>query len=389
MPWNSGGDPAGAAGPRLPEYMDRRNEFGRLFVLQMTGKEMNDGKFLPLPEDHWLIGTSIEQAVGQIESAYTEDQGSRYVLQVRNPTQVEKLLSLTSLMDGTKISIRYHPLLNRCKCVISTFDLIKYEESVLKEKLEAQGVKEVKRITRKQDGNIVNTPAIILTFGTTTYPAHVKVGLLRFPTRPFYPNPTQCYGCYQYGHVGRRCPGPKRCNNCSDEHDTSEGTECVKPAHCCNCKGEHRPSSRKCPVYRKECDVIRLKVSHNLSYAEARKRLENGSGSYAKVTAQSRIDNTKLEALKESDKKKDEEIAKLVECLKQKSLEVDQLTAKLTKMESYVSSAISQQTKPQTVARQQNTAPKQENVPNCSAINNSQSNKRKNNKKSCIDCSNK
>lgn len=385
MPWN-GGDPGGASGPRLPEYMDRRNEFGRLFVLQMTGKEICDGKSLPLPQDHILIGTTIENAVGHIESAATEEQGARYILRVRNPNQVEKLLSLTSLMDGTKISIRYHPVLNRCKCVISTYDLINYEESVLKENLQSQGVNDVKRITRKAEGKIINTPAIILTFGTTTYPTHVKVGLLRFPTRPFYPNPTLCFGCYQYGHVGRRCSGPKRCYNCSEEHDVEEGMGCGKPAFCFNCKGDHRPSNRKCPVYRKESEVIQLKVNHSLSYADARKRLEQGSGSYAKVTAQSRIDNSKLDSLLESKKKKDEEIAKLVECVQQKTHEIDQLAAKLSKMESFVA-MFSEQHKNTQITQQETQLPSEgnvrvvQNVQRESLANTSKTNKRNGNKK--------
>lgn len=380
MPWSSGGDPGGPAGPRYPTFMDTRNEFGRLLILQMTGKCIGEDQYLPLPEDHFMIGMSIEKAVGQIDSAATEGRGARYILRVRNPAQAEKLLALTSLMDGTQITIRYHPLLNSCKCVIIAMDLIKFDEQVLKEKLESQGVKDVKMVTMKRDGQIVKTPVIILTFRTTTYPTNVKVGLLSFSTRPFYPNPALCFGCFQYGHVGKRCPGPKRCYNCSEEHEMEKDMQCEKPAHCRNCNGDHRPSNRKCPTYQKENKVIRLKIDHNLSYDEARKRIENGSGTYAAVTAQSRIDNSKIEALQIANKKKDEEIAKLSECVKEKCLEVDQLLKKLNAMETYVSSIMSQLNKLQSVQPQE-TQSDEEKAQSSSSASSTKNKKRKKNRK--------
>lgn len=307
-----GGDPEGSLGPRYPSFMDPQNEFGRLTILQMTGK---DGAALPVDPD--LIGKSIEAVVGNkaIESAQSEERCSRYILRVRNPVHVTKLLNTTTLLDGTEITIVPHPRLNSSKCVISSFDAIHYSEAEALEKLRSQNVTHVKRITRNDNGKLINTPALVLTFNQTTYPNHVKIGLLRIPTRPFYPNPLLCYACFRYGHPKLRCPGPNRCNNCSEEHD---GDSCQAPAFCCNCQGDHRPGSRKCPVYRKEAAVVKLKVDGNLTYPEARRRIEEGQGSYAQVTAQSRLDASKFEELMAENKKKDETISKLLEDNKKK-----------------------------------------------------------------------
>lgn len=315
----NGGDPGGSLGRRLPLFMDPRNEFGRITILQLTGRDGAD-----LPMDPYLIGKSVEQLVGEtaIESATSEQRGKRYTLRVRNPTHVEKLLNMSKLMDGTEVCITLHPILNVSKCTIFCSDAIRYTEEEALAKLSAQNVIKVQRITRMENGNRVNTPVLILTFNQTTYPEHVKVGLLYVPTRPFYPNPLLCYNCLNYGHSKVRCPSSKRCHNCSAEYHADQ---CEQPTFCCNCEGDHRPTNRRCPVYRKEAAVVKLKVDNNLTYHEARRRIEEGNRTYAQATAQPRLDVQKIEALMEENKKKDELITKLLADNKQKDETIQKL----------------------------------------------------------------
>ncbi|XP_065095156.1 uncharacterized protein LOC135717134 [Ochlerotatus camptorhynchus] len=69
-----------------------------------------------------------------------------------------------------------------------------------------------------------------------------------------------------------------------------QNEECGEAAHCINCGGPHRPNNRQCPVYKKETDVIRIKVDRNLTYPEARKQVEAGVRSYAAAAAQPSAD---------------------------------------------------------------------------------------------------
>lgn len=330
-------------GPRFPRFMDPYNEFGRLTILRMTGLDGAD-----LPVDPYLIGKSIELVVGEtaVESA-TSEQTKSYVLRVRNPVHVEKLIKMTTLMDGTRIAIGPHPTLNVCKCVISSYDAIHYTEAEALEKMGSQNITKVQRITRMENGKRVNTPALILTFNQTTYPEYVKVGLLRIATRPFYPNPLLCHSCLNYGHSKLRCTAAKRCHNCSNEF---HGDTCEKVPFCCNCQGEHRPTSRTCPIYQKEAAVVKYKVDNNLSYKEARLRVEEGNVTYARAAAQSRLDVAKIEALMEENKKKDEIITKLLadnkkkdemitklfDDLKQKAEQLETLGQKVNSLQSSV-----------------------------------------------------
>jgi hypothetical protein len=246
--------------------MDPTNQFGELTYLQLTGK---DG--IPLPKNPFIIGKSVENcAGGLIEGAKSEAQGSKYMLKIRDPAQFSKLLKMTKLFDGTDVEVAPHPNLNVCRCVISCFDLIRMEEKDILLELISQNVIRVQRITKNEGGRRANTPALILTFGKTTFPEYVKIGVLHIPTRPYFPNPMLCYGCFSYGHTRARCPGPQRCFNCSGDIHGEE--ECGEASFCRNCKGEHRPTSRQCPVYKKVEVIKKKKIRDNLTFPEARKR---------------------------------------------------------------------------------------------------------------------
>ncbi|XP_029717974.1 uncharacterized protein LOC115260807 [Aedes albopictus] len=325
----SSGDPGGSVGRRLPLYLDPTNSFGELTYLQLSGKNG-----VTLPFNPYIIGKSVEAcAGGEIEDAKSEAQGTKDTLMVRNPTQVTKLLKLTRLIDGTEVEVVPHPNLNVCRCIISTFDLIRMEEKDILAEMAKDNVIRVQRITRYTDGKKINTPALILTFCKTTYPETIKVGLRRVPTRPYIPNPMLCYGCFSYGHTRARCPGPQRCVNCSGEF---HGDECGEATLCLNCKGDHRPTNRQCPVYKKEVEIIKVKVRDNLSFPEARKRVEQQAGSYAQVAAQ----------------QKDKEIARLQEESKQKDEKIERMMAVIEKMNHQTGQEKSRQNREQSVSRE-------------------------------------
>ncbi|XP_055632836.1 uncharacterized protein LOC129773264 [Toxorhynchites rutilus septentrionalis] len=298
MACSSGDDPGGS-----------RNEFGAVTTLLLTGKNGTN-----LPCNPFIIGKSIENFAGAIESAKSEAKCTRYILRTRSATQVKKLLQMSQLFDGTEVSIVLHPTLNISRCVISSFDLLPLSGEVIEKELNGQGVIKARRILKS---NKENTPAIILTFNKSIYPETVKVGVLRVRTRPYYPNPMLCFKCYEYGHPRLNCPNDiKRCYNCSNEHEKRE--TCEEQPFCRNCKGDHRPSSRQCEIFKTEVAVIRTKIDYNLSYVDARKRVATGNGSYAQVAAQHRLDHARLNTLSNQLKEKQAEISKLGKELEQR-----------------------------------------------------------------------
>lgn len=368
MATTSGGGGLGVPlGRTYPEWGDPGNTLGELIILQMTGAGGKD-----LPKNPFIIGKSVEQFAGPVESAKSENKGASYILHTRNPQQARKLLTMSKLLDETNIIIKTHTKLNSCQCVVSSADLLNLTEELIQKHLEDQKVSYVKRITRKVNGERVNTAALILTFNKTTYPKHIKVGLLRIPTKPYYPNPMLCFGCFNYGHPKVRCTKTKICFNCSDCY---HGDECTKPAYCLNCEGSHRPGNRTCPVYKHEENIVHTKIDLNISFPEARERVKQGNSTYSQVAAQNRLDQQKLNNLMEAVKKKDEQIAQLVGINKSNEQKINQLEQKLTKMHDLLERELRKEkdtqqlptvlpTVPATIPLNQSTKIKRPNRPN-------------------------
>lgn len=300
----------------IPLFMDPQNMHGDVEYLLLQGVNNT-----PLPRKPLIIETSIELAAGgAIDNAISESRGGRYTLQVRNRAQAEKLLTLTNLTDGTPVEIIYHPTRNKCRCVVTCWDMVDTDLEDIQKYLEKQNVTDIRRITRSTpDKKVVNTGTMILTCKGTVPPQYIKFGLLRIPTRPFYPSPLLCYRCFSYGHAKAKCNNGIVCRNCSDLHElvgTDGDTQvtCDKPAYCKNCKQNHSPSDRSCPIYKTEVEIIRIKIDEGLTYSDAREAYQNrvttSKGTYAQAVQQRLADaqttNNEVLNLSQLLKQKDE-----------------------------------------------------------------------------------
>lgn len=90
-----------------------------------------------------------------------------------------------------------------------------------------EGVIEVRRITRMENGSKVNTPS---PSKERLYQTISRLALCEIKTRLYVPNPTICYSCYQYGHTKLRCKSAAICRNCSKVHDLTSECNAILPA---------------------------------------------------------------------------------------------------------------------------------------------------------------
>ncbi|GFY17258.1 putative RNA-directed DNA polymerase from transposon X-element [Trichonephila clavipes] len=112
--------------------------------------------------------------------------------------------------------------------------------------MKAQKVCDVRRITIRRDGQVLNTKHLILTFSTADLPQAVKIAYIRCPVRPYIPNPLRCYQCQRYGHSKNVCRGQPTCPCCGESgHDS---TYCTKKEQCLNCKEARRVVLSRTPV---------------------------------------------------------------------------------------------------------------------------------------------
>lgn len=197
---------------------------------------------------------------------------------------------MQNLSDGTEVEVINHSERNTCKVVITCQELKNMADSEIQDEMKTQRVTKVEHIQRKDGDLKVNTAAIVLTIDTVNPPSHVYLGFKRFPCRPYLPRPARFFQCFKFGHIGKDCVIPDRiCRNFGHiEHDKIDKN---KIAQCTNCNGNHSPTSRDCPVYLKEMEVIKTKVSERLTMREARRKVEERSGrnSFASVVQNSSI----------------------------------------------------------------------------------------------------
>ncbi|GFU64507.1 putative RNA-directed DNA polymerase from transposon X-element [Trichonephila clavipes] len=140
----------------------------------------------------------------------------------------------------------------------------------IKENMQAQNVCDVRRITIRRDGQVLNTKHLILTFNTPDLPQTVKMAYIRCPVRPYIPHPLRCFQCQRFGHSKTVCRGQPTCSRCAEVgHDSAD---CKAKERCVNCKGDHSSFSRSCPTWLLEKEITAVKNKDKISYPEARRQ---------------------------------------------------------------------------------------------------------------------
>ncbi|GFW59330.1 putative RNA-directed DNA polymerase from transposon X-element [Trichonephila clavipes] len=102
--------------------------------------------------------------------------------------------------------------------------------------MKAQKVCDVRRITIRRDGQVLNTKHLILTFSTPDLPQTIKMAYIRCPVRPYIPNPLRCFQCQRYGHSKNVCWGQPTCPRCGESGHGN--ADCTKKEQCLNCKAK-------------------------------------------------------------------------------------------------------------------------------------------------------
>ncbi|XP_055944360.1 uncharacterized protein LOC129975322 [Argiope bruennichi] len=139
--------------------------------------------------------------------------------------------------------------------------------------LKGQGVSQVRRISIRRDGQLLNTKHLVLTFSFNKLPEYIKVGYMRLLVRPYIPNPLRCFKCQRFGYSRTSCRGTPTCARCAEiGHDSSE---CTSREKCFNCQGTHTSFSRNCPAWQLEKTINSTKIKKQISYSEDRKLVKS------------------------------------------------------------------------------------------------------------------
>ena len=197
-------------------------------------------------------------------------------METNKKSQTENLLKVTSFFN-LKVSVSQHYSLNSSKGIIRDRMLKGESEDSIVEYLRPQGVTGCKRFKIKKEGQSVETNTLLLTFDRVNVPKSLKIFYRVVPVDVYVPNPLRCFNCQRFGHHENNCsedPGSV-CENCGADGHAHHTSQCKNPTKCINCGKDHSPKSNICEVWLKEKAIMKLKVTNNIIYLEAKKLHEN------------------------------------------------------------------------------------------------------------------
>ena len=190
------------------------------------------------------------------------------------------------------VTVSEHNTLNSSKGIIRNRDLKGETEQNILEYLKPQGVTAVKRFKIKKGEQLIETNTFLLTFNMITLPKSVRIFYRITPVEIYVPNPLRCFNCQKYNHHEDNCPEDigsvfENCEMGGHNHLTSR---CKNPTKCVNCGKDHPSRSNVCEVWIKEKDILKIKVTNNITYLEAKKLYEqNPESTYSKVVQSAQV----------------------------------------------------------------------------------------------------
>ena len=244
-----------------------------------------------LKQNETIIRKAIEGIAGKVTAITAMRSSGLLLIEAGQKHHATNLLKAKFLHD-IPIEVSKHRTLNTSKGVISSRHTEDMTTDELQEHLEPQGVTNVERIMTKKSGNLEPTNTLILTFDSPQRPSHIHLCWERLKVRVYIPNPRRCFNCQRYGHGKNNCRNQTVCSNCGQEGHDHES--CSNEAHCYHCEEAHATSSRACPQWALEKQILTIKYTEDISFQEARARVlkpvpkpSTSNNSYAKTATKS------------------------------------------------------------------------------------------------------
>ena len=237
----------------------------------------------------FIIEKQIESFIGTPKTV-KKLKNKTLLVETTRRAQTENLLKVTKFFN-MKVSVSEHRTLNTSKGIIKDRTLKGETEKDICEYLKSQGVIAVKRFTIKKDHEVIETNTLLLTFNSITVPKTLRIFYQFVPVDIYVPNPLRCFNCQRYGHHESDCPIDycSVCEKCGTGGFHHLASACPNPVKCVNCGLNHLSRSNVCEVWKKEKEIMKIKVTRNLTYLEARKIVEHTPESTFSTIVQSAI----------------------------------------------------------------------------------------------------
>ena len=243
-----------------------QENFAKFLIMESKNPEKPITSLSP-----FVIEKQTEALIGTPKSV-KKMRNQTLLIETTRKIQTDQLLKCKTFFN-LSVEVSEHKTLNSSKGIIRDKALKGESEENIKDNLQDQGVIAVKRFKIRKGHDLVSTNTLLLTFNSVVPPKSLKIFYRIIPVEIYIPNPLRCFNCQRFGHHENNCPVDlgsicERCGMGGHDHHTNH---CTNPAQCVNCGKDHLSRSSDCEVWKKEKEIMKLKVTKNLTYPEARK----------------------------------------------------------------------------------------------------------------------
>ena len=251
-------------------FFKSTENFARFLIIKSEDCEKPITKLSP-----FVIEKQIEAIIG-IPKSVKKLKNKTLLVETNRKSQTENLLKTTTFFN-LPVTVSEHNTLNSSKGIIRDRQLKEETEADILEYLKSQGVTAVKRFTIKKGHNTIETNTLLLTFNMINVPKSLKIFYRVIPVDVYVPNPLRCFNCQRFAHHENNCPEDlgSVCEKCGVGNYDHLASKCKNPVKCVNCGKDHLSRSNECEIWKKEKEIMKIKVTQNLSFFEARKIFEN------------------------------------------------------------------------------------------------------------------
>jgi len=158
---------------------------------------------------------------------------------------------------------------------------------------------------KSYDGVSKPSGVILITFELYNLPSKIEISWHSVKVREYIPNPMRCKSCQLLGHTTKKCVNTPVCSECAlSPHSPSKCTKIC----CANCSGEHSASSRQCPKYQEQREILKIKTVRKCTMREAKTIFKTTSQNSVNTASYSSVAKTSHQRSENANQNKNDKI---------------------------------------------------------------------------------